>query len=322
MKKILGLGNALVDIMTILKSDDFLNEVGLPKGSMQLVDADVSDEVYKKTEGLKKTIASGGSAANTIYGIAKLGAGAGYIGKINKDDELGKFFENDMESAGVDTHLITSNTPTGKAIALVSPDAERTFATYLGAAVELSGNELDPGIFDKYDIFLLEGYLVYNEDLVMKAVEIAKAKNMMIAIDMASYNVVEDKKEFLEKIIKNYVDIVFANEEEAKAFTGLEPEEALHKIAEDVTISVVKIGENGSMIKYDGKVYKVPAIKVNPVDTTGAGDFYAAGFLFGLTKGFSMDKCGSIGSYLAGKVTETIGAKPDKNVWEEIKKLY
>ena len=322
MKKILGLGNALVDIMTVLKSDSFLEEVGLPKGSMQLVDAETSNDIYNKTGNLEKTVASGGSVANTIYGIAKLGAKAGYIGKINKNDDLGRFFKNDMENAGVDTHLIFSNTPTGKAIALVSPDAERTFATYLGAAVELSGKELEPEIFRHYDIFLLEGYLVYNEEVVLKAVEIAKANDMLIAIDMASYNVVEDKKEFLEKIVRDYIDIVFANEEEAKSFTGLEPEEALHKIAEDVMISVVKVGEKGSMIKYDGKVYNVPAIKVNPIDTTGAGDFYAAGFLFGLTRGFSMDKCGAIGSYLAGKVTETLGAKPDKNVWEEIKRLY
>jgi sugar/nucleoside kinase (ribokinase family) len=322
MKKILGLGNALVDIMTVLKNDSFLEEVGLPKGSMQLVDADVSNEIYKKTEGFEKTIASGGSVANMIYGIAKLGASAGYIGKINKDDELGKFFENDMESAGVDTHLIFSNTPTGKAIALVSPDAERTFATYLGAAVELSKDELDSQIFSNYDIFVLEGYLVYNEELVLKAIEIAKANNMLIAIDMASYNVVEDKRDFLDRIIRKYVDIVFANEEEAKAFTGLEPEEALHKIAENVLFSVVKIGEKGSLIKYDGKVYRIPAIKVNPVDTTGAGDFYAAGFLYGLTRGFSPEKCGAVASFLAGKVTETIGAKPNKNVWEEIKSLY
>ena len=322
MKKILGLGNALVDVMTVLESDSLLNELNLPKGSMQLVDAETSNKVYEKTEGLKKTIASGGSAANTMYGIAKLGAGAGYIGKINFDDELGRFFKKDMEGAGVITHLIDSNTPTGKAIALVSPDAERTFATYLGAAVEMGPADLDESIFDGYDFFLLEGYLVYNEPLVERALEIAKSKNMTTAIDMASYNVVEDKKEFLQKIIGKYIDIVFANEEEAKAYTNEDPEKALDKIAEEVTIAVVKIGEKGSMIKFQGKRYDVSAIKVNPVDTTGAGDFYAAGFLYGMARNFSLDKCGKIGSYLAGKVTETIGAKPLENVWEEIKSLY
>ncbi len=322
MEKILGIGNALVDIMTILKDDSFLKKVGLPKGSMQLVDIETSNKIYSMTEELEKSIASGGSAANTIYGIGKLGGYAGYIGKINADDELGHFFEEDMRKAGVNTHLKYSDTPTGKAIALVSPDAERTFATYLGAAVELSAKDLDETIFEKYDLLHLEGYLAYNEELTEKAVWLAQKNGMTVAIDMASYNVVEDKLDFFKYLVKKYIDIIFANEEEAKAFTQLEPEDALKKISEETEIAIVKTGEEGSMIKQDGNVYKINAIKVNPIDTTGAGDFYAAGFLYGLTRGFGLDRCGNLGSYLAGRVTEFIGAKPAADVWNEIENHF
>ncbi len=321
MKRILGIGNALVDIMTPLENDDFLSHIGLAKGSMELVDLDTSKKILSQTEGLKKTLTSGGSTANTIYGIAKLTGNAGYIGKINKD-KYGDFFASDMKKAGVNMHLSYSDsTPTGVAVALVSPDSERTFATYLGAAVELSANELNPSIFSQYDLLHLEGYLIFDEELVMRALHLAKQYNLLVSIDLASFNVVEIKKDFLKKIIKDYIDIVFANEEEAKAYTGLEAEDALHKIAEEVQISVVKTGGKGSMIKHNDTIYKVDAIKVNAIDTTGAGDFYAAGFLYGMTQHYPLDKCGRIGSYLAGRVVEVIGAKPAKDVWAEIKNI-
>jgi len=164
--------------------------------------------------------------------------------------------------------------------------------------------------------------LAYNEELTEKAAWLAKRYDLMVSIDMASYNVVEDKLDFFKHLVDKYIDVVFANEEEARAFTGYEPVDALHKISENTLIAVVKTGEKGSMIKYDGKIYNIEAIKVKPVDTTGAGDFYAAGFLYGLTKNFPMEKCGSLGSYLAGRVTEFIGAKPSADVWTEIENNF
>ncbi len=321
MKKILGLGNALVDIMTILENDDFLINHNLPKGSMQLVDKIQSGKVNKDAKNYEQKLTSGGSAANTMYSLAKLGVDSTYIGKINKSDEYGTFFKNDMEKSGVNTILYKSETPSGVAMALVSKDGERTFATYLGAAVELDADDLKPENFEGKDIFHIEGYLVYNHPLMLKAAELAKQFGLKISLDLASYNVVEDNFDFLKDYIEKYVDVVFANEEEAKAFTSKEPEEALEILSQITDIAVVKIGSKGSLIKTNGKNYKAGVIPVKMIDTTGAGDSYAAGFLYGLVNGYNPAACGEIGAILSGKIIEFIGAKPNEKTWEEIKNM-
>ncbi|MCF8367469.1 MAG: adenosine kinase [Bacteroidales bacterium] len=320
MAKVLGIGNALVDIMTKLRSDETLSMFNLPKGSMQLVDAEFSDKVNKGTDHLAKTIASGGSAANTIHGLAKMGISTGFIGKVGHDD-LGRLFEEDMKASGISPLLLKSNTPSGKAMALISPDSERTFATFLGAAVELSAGDLTDSLYKDYDYFHIEGYLVQNHELIEQAVRLAKKNGLKVSLDMASYNVVEDNLEFLQRIVKEYVDIVFANEEEAKSFTGKEPEEAIHVFGELCEIAVVKIGKEGSLIKNAGKLTKVKAINANSIDTTGAGDLYAAGFLYGLINGHSFELCGKAGSILAGRTIEVIGPKMTDENWTEVRKL-
>ena len=314
--KVLGLGNALVDIMTQIENDEFLSENNLPKGSMQLVDFTTSSAVLKAAEGFKKSMASGGSAANTIHGLAKMGVETAFIGKVGKDD-MGNFFKNDLINSNIDSKLLLSENPSGVAAALVSPDAERTFATFLGAAVELSAEDLVPEMFKGYDVFHIEGYLVQNHDLIETAIKMAKEAGCRVSIDLASYNVVEDNLEFLHKMVEN-VDIVFANEEEAKAFTGLEPEAALDKIAEEVEIAVVKIGSKGSMVKNNEKIYKAGVIKANSIDTTGAGDLFASGFIYGMSKNLNFDQCAEIGAVIAGNVIEVIGAKMDADRWERI----
>lgn len=320
MKKILGIGNALVDIMTQLDNDDLLKEFDLPKGSMQLVNKDKSEYVNSNTEGLKKDITSGGSAANTINGLANLGTTCGYIGKVGNDD-FGNFFENDLKNNAIQPILFKTDTETGVAMALVSPNSERTFATYLGAAVELSANDLSVKDFEGYDILHIEGYLVFNNELLERAMKLAKKAGLKISLDLASYNVVEANLDFLKKIAVDYVDIIFANEEEAKAFTGMEPKEALDEIAKVCDIAVVKIGLKGSLIKKDGKQYVVDVIPATRKDTTGAGDLYASGFLYGLTKNLTMEQCGKIGTILSGKVIEVIGAKMPATTWVEIKNM-
>jgi len=320
MSKVIGLGNALVDIMTMLEDDNFLEKNNLPKGSMQLVDENTSTKIHNDSKIFTQKMTSGGSAANTIYSLAKLGIESSYIGKV-KDDELGNFFRADMEGNNITPILLNSETPSGKAMALVSKDGERTFATFLGAAVELNADELKADFFKGFDIFHIEGYLVYNHPLMLKAAELAKEHGLKISLDLASYNVVEDNFDFLQDYMKNYVDIVFANEEEAKAFTNAEPEEALEKIAEYCDIAVVKIGAKGSLIKKDGKNYTAGIIPVKMIDTTGAGDSYAAGFIYGLINNYSLDKCGEIGAILSGKIIEFIGAKPDEKTWTDIKNM-
>ncbi|MBU8891745.1 MAG: adenosine kinase [Bacteroidales bacterium] len=319
MDKVLGIGNALVDIMTKLPDDSTLEKFSLRKGSMQLSERDFADQINNETVNFEKTQSSGGSAANTIHGLASLGAAAGYIGKVG-NDSFGEFFSNDMKANGIQPFMLKSTTDTGRAIALISTDSERTFATYLGAAVELSDSDLNPGQFKDYSILHIEGYLVQNHDLMLRAAKLSKENNMKISIDMASFNVVEDNLEFLKSYVKNYVDIIFANEEESKAFTGKEPEESLNELAEQCEIAVVKIGSKGSLVKSKEQVYKINPIKVNPVDTTGAGDLFASGFLYGYTNKMPLDKCGNIGSLCAGRVIEVIGSKMNNETWEEIKK--
>lgn len=318
MDKVLGIGNALVDIMTKLPDDSVLEKFSLPKGSMQLAERDFADQINDATIDFEKSQSSGGSAANTIHGLASLGVPTGYIGKVG-DDEFGVFFSNDMKAHSIQPFMLKGKTETGRAMALISPDSERTFATHLGAAVELADIDLNADQFRDYKYLHIEGYLVLNQPLMNKAAQLAKENQMKISLDLASFNVVEDNLVFLKGYVKNNVDIIFANEEEAKAFTGKEPKEALDEIAEMCEIAVVKIGSKGSMVKKEGKVYMIDPIKVNPVDTTGAGDLFASGFLYGLTNKMPLEKCGELGSLCAGKVIEVIGSKMSKETWEEIK---
>jgi len=325
MAKVIGLGNALMDIMTPLENDDIVNQINFPKGSMQLVDAEKSNEILKLTGHIKSKLASGGSAANTIHGLARLGTATSFVGKVGRDD-FGKLFKEDLEQSGITPSLFYTNTETGRAVALVTPDSERTFGTYLGAAVELSPDEMTPQVFEGHDILHIEGYLVFNEQLIEKAVKTAKECGLKVSLDLASFNVVEAQLKFLQRIVKNYVDILFANEEEARAYTGeSDPEKALRKIAEVVELSIVKVGKDGSLIMQNNQITHVGVIEAKPIDTTGAGDYYASGFLHGYLNGLSHEKSGEIGALLAGKVIEEMGAQIANDVWElileEVKKI-
>jgi sugar/nucleoside kinase (ribokinase family) len=319
MKRILGIGNALVDIMTLIEGDFILQEFNLPKGSMQLVDLEKSRGIKSATAIFPRTYSSGGSAANTIHGLAMLGADTGFIGSIGRDD-TGDFFENDMKKAGVNTLLIRRDSVTGTAVALITRDTERTFATHLGAAVELSADDFEPMLFKDYDILYLEGYLITDFKVIEAACRLARENNMLIALDLSSYNVVEGFLDQFKEIVEKYVDILFANEQEAKAFTGLEPEKALAQLSELSEIVILKVGAEGSWVKSNDEVIKVSAIPANCVDTTGAGDLYAAGFLYGFARDLNLEKCGLLGSLIAGRVIEIVGARMDREKFGNIKK--
>lgn len=315
---ILGVGNALVDIITVLENDSVLEKFGLPRGSMTLVDAELSKKIYNIVFSEKSEMSTGGSVANTMRTLASLGGNGGYMGKIGKD-EIGNVFKEAFEKRGIKTHLHYSKKETGRVMGLVSPDSERTMATYLGAAAELTPDDFNPGLFVGYKYAYMEGYLVFNHDLIKAGVEMAKAAGLKVAIDLASFNVVEANLDFLKDLIKNNIDIVFANEEEAKSFTGKEPEEALNEIAEMCELAVVKIGKQGSYIKQGDEVIKVGTIKANALDTTGAGDSYAAGFFYGLTKNYDLLTCGKIAALVSGKVVEVMGANLPDHQWPQIK---
>jgi sugar/nucleoside kinase (ribokinase family) len=317
--RVLGMGNALVDIITTLKSDDVLKTFGLPKGSMTLVDHETSNFLNVETAGLPKQKASGGSAANTIHGLAHLGVETGFIGMVG-DDDLGNFFYKDMKNKKITPILFKSIRETGRAMAFISPDSERTFATYLGAAVELSTEDIDSNIFNGYNFLYLEGYLVQDHRLIEKALRLAKNSGLKVCIDLASYNIVDDHKEFFLRIIRDYVDILFANNLEAASLTGENPEKAIMTLGALTEIAVVKTGAEGSLVYQNGALTKIDVRPSSPVDTTGAGDMYAAGFLFGLIHNQPIEICGKIGALIAGRVIEVYGAKMDESIWEKLRR--
>ncbi|MGM9746597.1 MAG: adenosine kinase [Paludibacteraceae bacterium] len=317
MKKILGMGNALVDILMRLKSDDLLQRLELPKGSMQLIDEDKMRAIQEATILLDQHVATGGSASNTISGLARLGVDVGFIGKVGSDS-IGDFFKVDSFENGVLTYLLGSQLPSGRCHVLISPDSERTMCTYLGAASDLRAADLSADMLRDFNLLHIEGYMVESHELMLRAAKLAHNAGMQVSLDLASYNVVEAHKDFLRDYAKRYVDIVFANEDEAFAFTGKHDEEAAHEIAQLCSIAIVKVGKRGSFAVSGDTVFRIPAAKVNCIDTTGAGDLYAAGFLYGYARGLSLDKCAKIGTICAGHVITFVGAKMDDRTWKSI----
>ena len=318
-KKILGIGSALVDIMTQLPDENILQDLNLPKGSMTYVNAQTSVEIGKKLAYLGSQMASGGSAANTMSGLAQLGIEAGFLSKIG-NDEVGRFFEKQMTETHVTPLMLKSETPTGRVQALVTTDGERTFATCLGAAAEMCADDIRPELFEGWDIFYVEGYLVANPTMLDKAITTAKAAGLKIAIDLASYNVVEESRDYFMQLIENSVDYVFANEHEALALTGMEPLQALDFLASRCEIAVVKVGAKGAYIKRGNEMVTIPPMKANVIDTNGAGDMWAAGFMAGLVKGENLEKCGQMGAIVAANVIEVLGTKMDAARWNDIHK--
>ena len=322
MKSILGIGNALTDILAVLPDDSLLAEFHLPKGSMQHVDVATGDGIWQALKPLGVKYVAGGSAANTITCTAILGMPSSFIGKVG-NDELGQLFRSDQEQYGIRTQLLTSEAhSSGRSMVFVSGgNAERTFAVYLGAALDLVPEDLRPEWFEGYDYFHIEGYLVQNQDLVRRAVELARAAGCIISLDLASYNVVNENHAFLKGLVKQYVDIVFANEDESFAYTHLNPEEAVQMIAEQCDIAVVKVGKNGSYIQQGSKRHHIGAITTNCADSTGAGDLFAGGFLHALSDGFDIRRCAEIGTIAAGRVVEIVGTKLSEETWDEIRRI-
>lgn len=322
IKRVIGIGNALTDMLVNLKTDSVLGRFKLPKGSMSLVDTYLQTEISKSVAGLPYSLSLGGSAGNTIRAMARLGCKVGFIGKVGQDT-TGDFFEQALENLGVEPIVFRGLERSGKCVSLISADGERTMVTHLGAALELTAEEIVPTIFDGYDCLYVEGYLVQDHKLIEGAIRTAKQCGLKVAIDLASFNIVQENREFLRRLVSEQVDIVFANEDEARVFTEeTEPLNALQAISQMCSLAVVKIGTKGALIKQGDEVVHVGIMAAaKRVDTTGAGDFYAAGFLAGLCDGFSLRQCGTIGAITAGKVIEVVGTTFGEEAWEEIFRL-
>ena len=322
MKRIIGIGNALTDMLVSLSGDEVLSQYQLDKGSMSLVDNQFQTDILKAVAGLPHSLSLGGSAGNTIRTMARLGTEVGFIGKVG-EDSTGDFYIQALRNVGVEPFILRSEHSSGKCLSLISADGERTLVTHLGAAADLQAEDIDAAVFDGYDALYIEGYLVQDHDLIRTTMARAKQHGLKVAIDLASFNVVRENREFLHDLVERYVDIIFANEEEAYEFSGCrDAMEALLYIGKMCELTVVKTGIRGALIKRGDEIVEVGIMAAaKRVDTTGAGDFYAAGFLTALCEGLSLRQCGTIGAITAGKVIEVVGTTLSEETWNEIETL-
>ena len=321
MKKIIGIGNALTDALVTLPNDELLHTFGLPKGSMTLIGDEEQQRIQECFASLDVQRATGGSAGNTMLALANMGAKPGFIGAIG-DDATGEFFAANCEKCGMTPYLTTLPVQSGIAYTFISPGGERTFATYLGAAAMMGPDNLTAEMFAGYDYLYVEGYLVQNHALILRAVELAKEMGLKVCLDLASYNIVAADHEFFTRLVSEYVDVVFANEEEARAFANAEPAEALECLHSQCEVAVVKLGPAGSTIMREGEKVFVEAWPVSKViDTTAAGDFYAAGVMYGLMNDCSLTQCAQVGTILSGHVIQIVGTQLAEETWEQMKLL-
>ena len=311
---VLGIGNAIVDI--IGRCDDaFLRAHGLNKGTMRLVEAEEMSRLYGKMGPAVEI--SGGSAANTIAGVASFGGRAAFIGKV-ADDEFGRIFGHDIRAQGVafETPRVAGSLPTSRSLILVTPEGERTMSTFLGISTHLDHGEVDPGRVAASRIIYLEGYLFDRPQAKAafhQAAQFAREAGRLVALTLSDPFCVERHREEFKALIAERADIVFANENELKSLYQVgSVETAIDLAAEARPLFVVTKGAKGSVALKDGRRVEIPAEPVaKVVDTTGAGDLYAAGFLFGLAKGQDLKTCGQLGSLAAAEIIGHMGARPE-----------
>lgn len=310
-----GIGNAIVDVLAHAQ-DAHLAALGLSKGVMTLIDAAAADRIYEAmAPGVE---CSGGSAANTMAGVAALGGRAAYVGKV-RDDQLGQVFRHDIRAAGVafDTPPATAGSPTARCLILVTPDAQRTMQTYLGACVELGSDDIDPGVVAAAQVTYLEGYLWDQpkaKEAFLKAARIAHEAGRKVSLSLSDPFCVDRHRESFLELIQDHVDVLFANEAEIMSLYRAERfDDALRQVRGHCEVAALTRSEKGSVVVTGDEVTVIAAEKVSQlVDTTGAGDLYAAGYLFGLTRGADPALCARLGGICAAEVIAHFGARPEE----------
>lgn len=313
---VVGIGNAIVDVISN-SEDELLEKHGVVKGSMRLVDTEQARLLYDDMgPGIES---SGGSAANTMVGVASLGGRSAFVGKVF-DDQLGEVFGHDIRASGVhfETPPATEGEPTAQCLILVTPDAQRTMNTFLGAAGALGPDDIDTELIASGDITYLEGYLWEPppaKAAFRKAMEAAHAAGKRVALTLSDSFVVHRSRDELLEVVKDDIDILFANEDEITALYGTDFDAAVAKVRDQCAVAALTRSERGSVVVMDGATYVVPAHPVDAVvDTTGAGDLYAAGFLYGLTTGADPERCGALGALCASEIISHVGARPFKDL--------
>lgn len=318
--KVIGVGSPVVDLLAYV-SEEFIASVAGEKGGMVLVDGPTMEQLLARLPA-EPVLAPGGSAGNTILGLAELGNPAAMLGKIG-NCETGKYYRQGLVARGGDASRFKIGTiANGRCLSMVTPDSERTMRTDLGAAMTLAPEEISVEDFNGYDHAHVEGYILFNRDLMYKVLDSAKAAGCTISLDLASFEVVHATKDIMADIIEKYVDFIFSNEEEAAAFTNLGRDYfgMVKRLAELAEVAVVKLGRDGSLIASGGEVISVKASSVEKtVDTTGAGDLWASGFLYGWLNGKSLKQSGDYGSLLGAEAVRFMGAALPESSWQTIR---
>ena len=316
---VLGIGNAIVDVLS--QADDaFLTKHALNKGGMTLIDEARAETLYAAMgPGIE---VSGGSCGNTMAGVASFGGKGAYIGKV-RDDQLGAVFAHDLRATGVafDTPMATSGPATARCLILVTPDAQRTMNTYLGACTGLGPADIDPKLAASAQVTYVEGYLwdaPEAKKAVLKAFDAAHAAGRLVSITLSDSFCVDRYREEFRALIRDKVDILFGNESEIKSLYRVESfEAAVEATRKEARIAALTRSEKGSVVIKGGETHAVPAAPVaRVVDTTGAGDLYAAGFLHGFTHGKPLAECARLGGIAAAEIISHVGARPEKPLRE------
>jgi len=302
--EIIGLGNPLIDIIMSV-NDTFINQLDLDKGSMNLVDVKRQEQILEQGKEITKKTALGGSAANTMVMISQLGGKVAYGGKVGKD-RLADDYESQLINMGVHSCIKRQEGATGSTVILVTPDAERTMNTHLGMCLNYSEDDLDREIIENSEYLYLEGYLFdtpTQKKTIAAAVEQAKSANVKIALSLSDSFCVERSKSEFQNLLENYVDILFCNDSEAELMTGFKDAKSqLESLSKNVDHVVLTQGKKGSKICFNGKITDIPCFEVKAIDTTGAGDSFAAGYLYGITQNYSVKQAGMLAAYCASIV--------------------
>ncbi len=317
--EVLGLGAPIVD-QILGVSEEFLTKIPGSKGGTLPVDYVTMCNIVKESKAEPLFIA-GGSGANTIKGLAHLGKKGALLGKIG-NDPLGKKFLQTIKSLGIVSLYLTTETPTAQVVSLVTPDGERTMRSFLGASQEMQSDDLNPAVFEGVKLVHIEGYSLQNDQdgsLVKKTMELAKNAGCQISFDLSSFEIVERHKKIIVNLIADYCQIVFANRQEIKALAQCEPEKGCDILKDLCDIAVILQGRDGCWVGQGTEKFLYPAIPVVPVDTTGAGDFFACGFLYGYLQRRSLQECAYFGTLLGSAVVQVIGAELSQELWEELK---
>jgi sugar/nucleoside kinase (ribokinase family) len=312
------MGNALMDVLLQLPSDAVLERIGLPRGVMELVSETQMVALRKEQAALLRTEKPGGAACNTVRALSRLGVQTGFIGKIGSD-AAGSHYEAAVRNAGVTPFFVRTEGISGSCTVLISPDGERTMATFLGPAADIQPEELSGTLFPDKGYLYIEGYLTANQPLMRAAMDMAHRKGAKVALDLANFHIVDTYRSFLEKIVPQEVDILFCNQTEAEAFTGMDTRAAVAYLGSLVEIAVVTVGKDGAWIASKGQIAHVEACTCSSIDTTGAGDHFAAGFLYGQTVKATLVQSGRLGALLAGYAVSVIGTEIPEEHWDKIR---